>query len=305
MRDLPKVVQLRRIKNKYNLPKCIVRAVQNDSYIKGPSDISTTTLIKPPRITQLESRYALDIEEDVSDLVFSLLGQSVHHVIERAALKSDIVEERIFYEGPETNHWKLSGQIDLLQADGSLIDFKVTSAWTAMDALQNNKIEWEQQLNVYDFIASNNDLYPVQSLSIMAILRDWSKLRVMQSDTYPKKQAIMIPIRRWSREEQSNYIKQRISLHQESLHKTTDKLPVCTPAERWSKPTTYAVMKKGRVKAVRVLESEKLAHQYIADNNMTEGKDCAIIRRIGEDVRCEHYCNVKNYCNYYKDKVHF
>ena len=50
-----------------------------------------------------------------------------------------------------------------------------------------------------------------------------------------------------------------------------------------------------------LLHAEEEEANYIADNNMTEGKDCAIIRRIGEDVRCEHYCNVKNYCNYYRD----
>ena len=88
----------------------------------------------------------------------------MHHVIERAALKSDIVEERIFYEGPETNHWKLSGQIDLLQADGSLIDFKVTSAWTAMDALQNNKIECIDITEMYSLKFSYEELNLVMKI---------------------------------------------------------------------------------------------------------------------------------------------
>ena len=304
MRDVKTIYIHKKVKNKYNLPKAIVRAVQNDTYSKEGSDISTTTLIKPPRLVQLQRVHALDIEEDVSDLIFSLLGQSVHHVIERAALNSDISEQRIFYSGPETLDWKLSGQVDLLQEDGSLIDFKVTSAWSALDAIENGKLEWEQQLNVYDFIASHNDMN-VKSLSILAILRDWSKVRVMQSDNYPRKQVVMIPIRRWSKQEQADYIRTRVALHQSAIKTKSNELPICTPQERWSTPDTFAVMKKGRKKAVRVLDSQLLAEKYLEQNNLEDGKDAVVVHRVGEDVRCEHYCPVNKFCNYYKEGVKF
>ncbi len=69
--------------NLSNLPKAIERAVINDPY-ESNSDISTTRLIAPPRIRVLQKRNWDLITEDVSDRIFSLLGQSVHHVIERA-----------------------------------------------------------------------------------------------------------------------------------------------------------------------------------------------------------------------------
>ena len=295
------------ITNKHNLPNIVVRAVQNDPYDSSGSDISTTTLIKPPRITRLTKHYKDEIAEDVSDLIFALLGQSVHHVIERAATKKDIVETRMYYKGEETNDWTLSGQLDLLTSNGNLIDFKVTSAWTAMDALQNSKTEWEQQLNVLDFLCRNNKevQYPVKSLSIMAILRDWSKLRVMKSDNYPKHQVVMIPIRQWTPEEQSNFIKVRILAHQKAdkAHiNSRDEIPVCTPKERWSKPDTYAVMKHGRKTALRVLDTLDKAKAYMKIKNLTQKKDGTIVLRKGEDVRCQHYCNVNKYCFYFKEK---
>ena len=64
----------------------------------------------------------------------------------------------------------------------------------------------------------------------MAILRDWSKLRVMQSDNYPRKQVVMVPVRRWTYDEQENYIKERIRIHQNA--EKVSELPMCTATER-------------------------------------------------------------------------
>tara|TARA_R100000773_G_C4219260_1_gene117811 strand:+ start:1461 stop:2402 length:942 start_codon:yes stop_codon:yes gene_type:complete len=294
--------------NNQNLPQVIVNAVANDDYDSSGSDISTTKLIKPPRIVLLESRHYAELEEDVADRIFSLLGQSVHTVLERAKSKKDIVERRLFYNGPETNGWTLSGQLDMLDSKGQLMDFKITSAWTALDAQQNGKPEWEQQLNILDFLCKKNPenlkvfgkLLQPKSLSIIAILRDWSKLRIMHSDNYPKKQVVVIPIRRWSTQEQAKFVAERVGLHQRAASGVD--VPVCTPQERWRKEDTYAIMKHGRKSAVRVLQTKKQATAYLKQNELVEGKHYKIIERKGEDVRCENYCLVKNFCDYYTEK---
>jgi hypothetical protein len=289
-----------------NLPKAIERAVNNDPYDSSGSDISTTRLIAPPRIRVLEQRNFDLIKEDVSDRIFSLLGQSVHHIIERAKLKVDISERRLFYKDDAiTNEWTLSGQFDYLTRDGNLIDFKVTSAWAALDALTNGKDEWENQLNVLDFLCRKNqkDLtrykkeIKVKSLSIMAILRDWSKLKVMQSDNYPRKQVVMIPVRRWSEEEQEIYVKARIKLHQDA--EQSKELPMCTAKERWRKEDSYAVMKDNRKTAWRLFATKEEAIQFIFSQKMIEGKGCNIVFRKGEDVRCQHYCRVNEFCSHF------
>ena len=289
-----------------NLPKAIERAVKNDPYDSSGSNISTTRLIAPPRIRVLEQRNFDLIKEDVSDRIFSLLGQSVHHIIERAKLKIDISERRLFYKDDAiTNGWTLSGQFDYLTRDGNLIDFKVTSAWAALDALTNGKDEWENQLNVLDFLCRKNqkDLtrykkeIKVKSLSIMEILRDWSKLKVMQSDNYPRKQVVMIPVRRWSEEQQEIYVKARIKLHQDA--EQSKELPMCTAKERWRKEDSYAVMKDNRKTAWRVFATKEEAVQFLLSQKMIEGKGCSIVFRKGEDVRCQHYCRVNEFCSHF------
>ena len=295
-----------KITNKSNLPKVIERAVINDPYDSSGSNISTTRLIAPPRIRVLEMRNWDLIEDDVSNRIFSLLGQSVHHILERSKLKVDLAERRLFYKDDKiTNGWTLSGQFDLLSRQGDLTDFKVTSAWAALDALTNGKDEWEYQLNVLDFLCRKNQKtltrykkeVKVKSLNIMAILRDWSKLKVMQSDNYPRKQVVMIPIRRWSEEEQENYVQARIKLHQDA--EKSDQLPLCTAKERWRKEDSYALMLDNRKTARRVLPTREEMDKYMKENKYVERQGCKVVFRAGEDVRCQHYCSVNQFCSHF------
>ena len=136
----------------------------------------------------------------------------------------------------------------------------------------------------------------------MAILRDWSKLQVMKSDNYPRKQVVMIPIRRWTEDEQDNYIKERIKIHQNA--EKVSKLPLCTATERWRKEDQFAVMKSGRKSAWRLFDTEQLALDFIKSQNMVKGVGCDIVHRKGEDVRCQHYCKVNQFCDYFM-KVNF
>ena len=297
--------------NASNLPKAIERAVSNDPYDSSGSDISTTRLIAPPRIRVLEKRNYDLLEEDVADRIFSLLGQSVHHVIERAKTRKELSEKRLFYKDEKiTNGWTLSGAFDLLNREGHLTDFKVTSAWQVVHALKDGKPDWENQLNVLDFLCRKNPnelinyktKIKVKRLSVMAILRDWSLFQTMRSDNYPRKQVAMIPIRRWTEEEQDNYVRERIKIHQNA--EKVSKLPLCTATERWRKEDQFAVMKSGRKSALRLLDTRQLALDYLKSQNMVEGTGCSIVERKGEDVRCQHYCKVNEFCDYFM-KVNF
>lgn len=297
--------------NASNLPKAIERAVSNDPYDSSGSDISTTRLIAPPRIRVLEKRNYDLLKEDVADRIFSLLGQSVHHIIERAKTRKELSEKRLFYKDEKiTNGWTLSGAFDLLNREGHLTDFKVTSAWQVVHALKDGKPDWENQLNVLDFLCRKNPnelinyktKIKVKRLSVMAILRDWSLFQTMKSDNYPKKQVAMIPIRRWTEDEQDNYVRERIKIHQNA--EKVSKLPLCTATERWRKEDQFAVMKSGRKSALRLLDTRQLALDYLKSQNMVEGVGCSIVERKGEDVRCQHYCKVNEFCDYFM-KVNF
>ena len=307
--------------NKANLPEIIQAAIEKDPYqasygkddfTKDKQHISVTRLIQPPRIRILENEFADEIEEDVADRVYALLGQSVHHIIERGKKRPDIIEKRLFY-GDKTSHieenltkgWLLSGQFDLLTKQGQLIDYKVTSAWSCLAG--NSKPEWEQQLNLYAFLCRKNqeDLVTykkeikVKGLSILAILRDWSKRKAQESSSYPQKQIQMIPIPLWSDEEQDKFVQERMKAHQEA--QKSGEPPVCSPQERWHKDDTLALYVDGKAKCKRVLKTKEDMDKYLEQNNLVEGKGCRVVLRKGEDTRCEHYCNVNQFCDYYMD----
>src|SRR6202142_1696526 len=83
--------------NKQNLPQPIVKAVTNDSYNSGDCDISVTSLLKPPQMLALERLHKDDLEEDVSDRIWSLLGQVIHGILERAE-ETAVAERRLYID---------------------------------------------------------------------------------------------------------------------------------------------------------------------------------------------------------------
>ena len=277
------------ITNKLGLPDSIVRAIENDSYSPGKSDISVTSLIDSPRIVALKKQHAGEIVEDAADRIWSLMGQAVHSVIERAQTDADIAERRIY---ANAGGWRISGQFDLL-SNAKLIDFKMTSVWTVIHAWQEGKPEWENQLNVLDWLCRKNGLY-VEQLQIIAILRDWSKFKAMEAG-YPDQQVVVISIPRWSEERQEQYVLERVQAHQDAR----SDLPPCTAEEQWRKPEKWAVMKPRRKSAVRVFDTEEAASDYRREH-VEEGY---IEFRPGDAVRCSKYCSVAQFCDQYKEML--
>ena len=79
---------------------------------------------------------------------------------------------------------------------------------------------------------------------------------------------------------------------------------MCTATERWRKEDKFAVMKSGRKSAWRLFDTEQLALDFIKSQNMVKGVGCDIVHRKGEDVRCQHYCKVNQFCDHFM-KVNF
>lgn len=281
--------------NKLNLPRSIVAAVTNDPYTKGKSDISVTTLIQPPYLRQLRES-GVELVEDVSDRIWSLLGQSVHTVLERAYPEGStdaIVEQRMY---AHVNGWVVSGQMDVIEG-GILNDFKVTSVWSA-----KGKKEWEEQLNLLAYLAneeykaSGDERYIVKGLQIIAIFRDWVQSKAeFDSGDYPKAQVGVIQIPLWTPERQAEFMLERVRLHQ------METPPPCTDEERWKTEDVYALKKDGRKSAVKLYSD-----LTEAENAMTAaGKGHFVEFRKGEYRRCASYCNVAHACPQLKSEVEF
>ena len=285
------------ITNKYNFPSAIVNAVKNDPYNSGDCDISVTRLIKPPQQVALTAQHSHELpDEDVSDRIWSLLGQASHTILERAAGEDAVVEQRWF---AERDGWTISGQIDLLE-NRSLDDFKVTSVWKVKDALANGCSEWAAQLNVlkwlYDGQPSVDNDDSIDELRIIAICRDWRRSEAMRYDDYPK-QSEIISIPMWTDAERQKYVEKKIQEHKDA--RDGNPRP-CTDTERWAKPTKYAVMKEGRKSAIRLLDSQQEYTDWLAANPQ-KGKIYQEIRP-GEFTMCSEYCSAAPFCSQNQDE---
>lgn len=68
----------------YNLPAPVLAAIQNDEHVSQGSHIGAASLASPPKQLALRKRHADAITEEAVDRVWSLFGQAVHVVLERA-----------------------------------------------------------------------------------------------------------------------------------------------------------------------------------------------------------------------------
>ena len=288
--------------NKHDIPKEIIRAIENDQYTRGNSDISVTGLLQPPRIRLLEREHHDDIVLDYSDETWKILGQAVHAILERANENYDdtITEQRLF---ADIEGWTVSGQTDSLAVhDKILKDYKVTSVWTVVNALKEGKSDWEKQLNCYAYLYKHNTGETINQLNIIAIARDWNRRELQRrGGDYPRSSIITIDIPLWSEQEQLQFFKDRVSFHRSSefKHSMDGELPLCSDEDRWKREDTFRVVKKGRKRAIRVLPSLKEAEEFLGSNK--DGLSIEISK--GESIRCGAYCNVAQFCNQYKEEL--
>lgn len=269
-----------KITNHLNLPEPIVRAIENDPYNKGDADFSVTGLLKPPRIVALENQHRDELTVDVSDMIFSLFGQAVHTILERAG-SSGISEKRLFMQ---LGAYKISTQLDhlTLLPDCTLQEWKTSSCWEIIHGL---KPEREAQLNCQAAICRANGYAPSKLQAVM-LLRDWSKSRAAREADYPQKQVAVLDVRTWSDSEVAAFLEDRIAKHVAAR----TELPLCTDDERWKKLPSYAVRIDGQKRAKRLLDNPEEA-QVWGDQNL-KGKRFVIDERAGEATRCLSYCDV-------------
>ena len=272
-----------KITNEYNLPEAIVNIVTRD--IRKPKDgeMHVTELIGAPLVRKLTIKHWDEIEVDVSDYLWSLLGTAVHYILKGGAPEDSLEEEKL---SAKIGGITITGTSDLYH-NKRIEDWKITSVYSFLLGM---KPEWVAQLNIYKWLWKENG-FPVESLRINAILRDFMKMRTLTDSKYPKIPFQMSKIPIWKYDFTIKYILDRICLHNLKIP------PECTPEERWTRPTTYAVMKKGQKRAKRVLDTQKEAEEWIGIQ-----KGLFVEERKGMDVKCEQYCDVSKFCKYMQGK---
>ena len=283
-----------KITNKFNLPQPFVDLATKSAYTKGRADYSVTEIISPPRIQRLRVKHWEDIEQDVSDLTWSLMGTIAHHLLEKKTGSGLQAEERLYVE---IDGVILSGAMDLQEEiDGTIkiTDYKFTSAW----ALREDKIEWVLQQNIYAWMVEKIKGKKVSSINICAFIRDWSRREAATNPNYPQASAQVVPITLMDSSEVEKYIKERIELHRQAKVDADwdNELRECTDEERWTRETKFAVKKEGRKTAVRVFDTQEEADALLAE---MPAKDKGFIEiRKGESVRCTgNFCGVAKWCS--------
>lgn len=275
-----------KITNQLGLPPPLVRAVSIERQPHPPMTVSVTELIRPAQITGLRNSGQGELVEDASDRLWSLMGTLLHDVLERHAKNTDdvVAEERLSIQ---IGKWTITGQYDLSEfiLEGEILDdWKFTSIYSLREN-EPVKPEWEAQVNCYAELLRQAGR-SVAKARIIAIGRDWSKMRASRESDYPQKAVTIKDVPLWTSAECVQYIEHRLYLYETALK---GEWPECDEEERWARPTRYALMKKGNKKATKLYDTYDAAER-------NRGAAYYIQTRPGESVRCEHYCDVATVC---------
>jgi len=294
-----------------NVPASRLAWSRLDSY-RGPRPdpsqrlISVTSLINAPRIVRLTAlhRHEMPPAEPGTD-TWALLGTAVHAALEASKDCPDVpppLHRELRWETTVTVdgvQWTISGQDDVLEADGTLWDYKVTSGYSVSDGKKATG-DWASQLNVLRWGLERSGAVPrgtVKALAVWAILRDWNATQAGRDSEYPQSQEVAVPLPLWSEESVQNYVEGRIRLHEAARHS----LPLCTAEERWAKDAGFAVMKtRTSTRATALLTTRDAAERYLAE--MLGGKGF-IEERPGKSVRCAKYCRIRDFCDQFKKEL--
>ena len=282
--------------NKLNLPQPFVDAATNDhEYTEGR--YSVTELLGGTCEAILKRRHADDIEEDVSDRVWAILGTAVHEILRQAEASESQIQENwlsVKLEGLASGY-ELSGIFDLYDdSTGTVTDYKTagTIKWQKQDfedyRMQTLLYCW--LLQQIGFAAWNGE--------IVMILRDWSKGKAKFDKDYPQKQVQRVSFHFSDKDmeeaEEFVYMWFIMVKHEEAV--PDDCLEPCTPEQRWHKTDKYAVTKDGNKRATRVLDDPDEASALCDELAEKTGKPHHVEVRVGGDAKCESYCPVSDFC---------
>lgn len=305
-------------------------AADDYDYIHNPKYLSATSLLKPIKQIILGKRYNQE-EGDVSALVPSSLGSTIHAGIEKAwiegygpALKRlgysdkliskirvnpyqqdinaglDIIpvylERRNF---KQINGWTIGGKFDMVM-DGLLHDNKTTSAFTWIYGTRDE--EYIKQCSIYRWL--NPEIITEDYFRINFIFTDWSKANTFSNPNYPKQRIMYKDYKFMSLEDTEKMITEKIAQIELAEMLPDWELPDCPDDELWRKPTTfkyYSDPEKAKTggRCSKSFTSNLEAIRYWKVDKKGKG---TVVTVPGEVRRCL-YCKCFNVCEQRKRYV--
>lgn len=275
--------------NELNLPEPLVDAVKSNHAYKEHR-YSVTEVLGGTCEAILKRRHDREITEDVSQRIWALFGTAVHKVLQESEAEPWQERERYVKVPIEGTRFELSGIFDMYdKRERRVTDWKTCSVWKTQ---VGDFEDWRKQLAAYCWMLERSG-EEAREGEIVAIMRDHSMRKARFEKGYPPHPVMRIAWRFDDADMEDTGVRLRrwfLDLA-DQLGRADEDLVPCTPGERWSRPETWAVMRSGRKKAVRVFGSEEEAVGFMGDD-----PDMHIERRKGEDVRCQSYCPVARWC---------
>jgi hypothetical protein len=282
-----------KITNRLNLPAGLVKAVSTERH-NADQCISATTLIQGIKHIILTDRHWEELQDDVSDRVWAIWGSAVHSLLEQEG-ETDFTEQQMTYKIADIT---VTGRIDNYDMQhGVICDYKTASV---IKVKLGDFSDWHKQGLIYAWLLNKNG-FPVKQCRFIALLKDHSKRDAAFDHQYPKNPVFVydFPVSLMELARIDTFIKQKVREYARCLELKDDAIPPCTPAERWDKPTKYAVKKEGRKTAVRLLDNKDAADAMAAEL----GKGHYVEIRPGESTKCQSYCLCREFCSYHQEQV--
>ena len=82
-----------KVTNVHNVPRPLVTLAEKEYYSKGKADYSVTELMSPARVRRLKEKHDTSLVQDVSQMLWPLLGSALHVVMERGITDGWLTEE--------------------------------------------------------------------------------------------------------------------------------------------------------------------------------------------------------------------
>lgn len=282
--------------NELNLPQPFVDAVKS-RHVYKPKRYSVTEVLSGTCEAILKRRHDSEITDDVSQRIWALFGTAVHKVLEMAQATDTQLQEQWFSVPVGELGYELSGIFDLYDdSTGTVTDWKTTSCWTV---IFGDFEKWRKQTLAYCWMLRKYG-FDAHRGKVVALLRDHNMRKAKTEKGYPPHPVFTIE---WEfTEKDFKEIESDILWwFSEVAHEETvedDYLEPCSPEQRWHKPDKWAVMQVGKKRAIRLLDSEDQAVEYMDQLIEKNGARYEMEHREGEDTRCESYCSVAQFCPY-------
>ena len=285
------------ITNKKGLPQALVDIVKADEREHEPREFGVTTVLKPTREILLKRRHESELEVDVADCINRLFGTAFHGLIEKHD-KTGMAE--LTLKEYVLDDYKLVGKLDLYDEENeSVIDYKTATCWKV---IYKDFEDWKKQGLLYAWLCFKAGK-TVKHIKFYAFLKDWTaREKRKQGENYPDSQIYTYELDVTIRDlmEIEDWLKEKFENISVENSLSDDELSPCSKEDCWYTGDKYAVYKKiNDAKAQRVLETEQEANDYL--DNKLNGKGVVVFRE-GEYRKCQDYCEVCNFCKYYKER---